>query len=190
MFASFFELELPIWEKIVRAALIYLFLLLALRLAGKRELGQLNIMDFVLLLILSNAVQNGIIGDDLSVVGAFIGAGTLIAINYLAGVAIRHNSVIRKILVGTPSTIIEDGILHAHAMRRERLSQQDLDLALAEAGASDINDVDKCILEPNGRLVITLKSQHVTAAQLDAINKNLEELRLLLKRQQTATPPG
>ena len=188
MIASFFELELPVWEKILRAALIYLFLLLVLRLAGKRELGQLNVMDFVLLLILSNAVQNGIIGDDLSVIGAFIGATTLIAINVLAGIAIRRSSMMRKILVGTPSIIIDNGVLHTQAMRRERLSQEDLDLALVEAGASRISEVDKCILEPNGRLVMTLKSHHITSAQLDAINKQLEDLRHVLEKR--STPPG
>ena len=182
MIASLFELELSVWEKVVRATLIYLFLLLALRLAGKRELGQLNVMDFVLLLILSNAVQNGIIGDDLTVTGAFIGAGTLITLNFLAGIAIRRNKVVRKLLVGAPSIIIENGVLHAQAMRRERLTQEELDLAIAEAGASSLSDVDKCILEPNGRLAVTLKSHHISAAQLDAINTQLAQLRSTLEK--------
>ncbi|CAB4552958.1 unannotated protein [freshwater metagenome] len=180
MFNSLFHLEISIWEKIARAALVYLILLFALRLAGKRELSQLNVTDFVLLLILSNAVQNGIIGQDSTISGAFIGVGTLITINYGASLAIQRNSYIRRILVGTSSVIIKDGQLDIRALRRERMSHEDIEMAIAEVGARSISDVERCLLEPDGRLAITLKDEQLPLRKLQAISLQLDELKIAI----------
>lgn len=152
-----FDLAPSVLEKILRPVLIYAFLLVALRVGGKRELGQLNTMDFVVLLAVANAVQNGIIGTDDSVTGAVVGATSLFFLNELTAFASSRSRRIHRLLVGTPTVLIADGEVQERALRRERLSLDDLrDTVLAE-GAGSFRDVRRCTIEPNGRIVVVLR---------------------------------
>lgn len=152
-----FDLAPSVLEKILRPVLIYGFLLLALRVGGKRELGQLNTMDFVVLLAVANAVQNGIIGTDDSVTGAVIGATTLFLVNELAAYAASRSRRIHRLLVGSTVVLVTDGVVQERALQRERLSIDDLRDAIAAEGASSFEDVKRCTIEPNGRIVVSLR---------------------------------
>ena len=98
--SNLFDLTIPVLEKIIRPILVYLFLIIGLRLAGKRELGQLNPFDLIVLLTISNTVQNAIIGQDNSLVGGLIGAATLLVINYLVVKMIHKNRFLERLLEG------------------------------------------------------------------------------------------
>lgn len=154
MFSQLFSLGPSVTEKVVRAVLIYVFLLVALRLGGKRELGQLNTMDFVVLLAVANAVQNGIIGKDDSVTGAMIGATTLFAVNELAAFGSARSSRIHRLLSGTPTLLVNDGQVMEAALRRERMSLDDLMQALSEHDVQSVGEVQRCVLEPSGKIVV------------------------------------
>src|SRR5438067_3727532 len=116
---SIFHLDLPVAEKIVRSILIYAFLVVALRVVGKRELGQANTLDLAVLLLVANAVQNGIIGNDVSVTGAVLGAVTLFLLNALVARGVFHLPRLAEALEGEPTVLIRDGAVVAPALRRE-----------------------------------------------------------------------
>src|SRR5437773_12156448 len=118
-----FFLALPVAEKIVRPILIYAFLIVALRLAGKRELAQLNPFDLVVLLTISNTVQNAIIGEDNSVTGGIIGAATLLAINYMVVRFLYSHEKLDRLIEGNPDVLIENGVVLADALKKELITR-------------------------------------------------------------------
>jgi uncharacterized membrane protein YcaP (DUF421 family) len=126
MWHDIFHLQLSVGDKILRALLIYLFLLAALRVVGKRELGQANTLDLVVLLLVANAVQNGIIGNDVSVTGAVIGALTLFAVNELFTRAAYVSPAVARVLEGDPSLLIQDGKPLPKALFRAGISLPEL----------------------------------------------------------------
>jgi uncharacterized membrane protein YcaP (DUF421 family) len=154
MWQAIFDLQLSVGEKVLRALLIYLFLVAALRIVGKRELGQANTLDLVVLLLVANAVQNGIIGNDITVTGAVIGAVTLFAINELFSRAAYGSSLVSRVLEGDPSVLIQKGKPVPKALRREGISLPELRAIARRQGFSDLGDVDSAILETNG--VVTM----------------------------------
>src|SRR5271156_239463 len=121
-----FHLPLPVLEKILRPVLVYLFLVAFLRLFGKRELAQLNPFDLVVLLSLSNTVQNAMIGDDNSVSGGVIGAFSLLAINWLLMRVLFHMPKLNRTLQGSPTTLIRNGVLDLKALENETLTKAEL----------------------------------------------------------------
>jgi uncharacterized membrane protein YcaP (DUF421 family) len=152
--SDMFHMPLPIAEKILRPAIVYLFLVVFLRLFGKRELAQLNPFDLVVLLSLSNTVQNAMIGDDNSVSGGIIGAFSLLAINWLlVWVLFRNPKVIAK-LEGEPSTLIRDGVVDEAELKKQTLSHEDLISVLNRNGFDDPAEVTVCVLEPNGAFFV------------------------------------
>src|SRR5579859_1233321 len=122
MWSAVFHLQVSVGEKVLRTVLIYLFLLIALRVFGKRELGQANTLDLVVLLLVANAVQNGIIGNDVSVTGAFIGAGTLFVVNEALNRTSYALPWVSRVLEGEPTPLIEDGKPVAKALRANSIS--------------------------------------------------------------------
>src|SRR5438128_6338609 len=114
-----FVLGVPVTEKIMRPVVIYFFLIAGLRLAGKRELAQLNPFDLVVLLTLSNAVQNAIIGDDNSVTGGLIGAATLLVVNHLVVRYLYTHDRLERLIEGDPDVLIEDGEIQPERLKRE-----------------------------------------------------------------------
>src|SRR5436190_18890989 len=124
-----FHLGLPIAEKIIRPILVYFFLIIGLRLAGKRELAQLNPFDLVVLLTLSNTVQNAIIGNDNSLLGGVIGATTLLAMNYLVVRFLFRHQRVDEAIEGRAQTLIENGKVLDKALEKELLTLPELDTA-------------------------------------------------------------
>lgn len=147
-----FVLSLPIAEKIIRPILVYAFLIVGLRLAGKRELAQLNPFDLIVLLTLSNTVQNAIIGDDNSVTGGIIGATTLLAVNYLVVRFLYDHERIDRMIEGQPDVLIDGGrLIHAN-LKRVLLTQAELETAAHRQGFGSLADVDRAILETGGTI--------------------------------------
>lgn len=175
MIDSILHLPLPVVEKIVRAGLIYFFLVAALRLTGKRALAQLSPLDFVVLLAVANAVQNGIIGDENSVTGGIIGAVTLFALNYVLGVSTFRSRTVRHALIGTPTDLVVDGLPREDAMARERMTLEDLRVAIERTGAAGLEEVDRCTILPSGNFIVTVKTPPERAVA-DEINAKLDRL--------------
>ena len=151
---SMFALKTPIIEKIARPMLVYLALILLLRVFGKRELAQLNPFDLVVLLSLSNTVQNAIIGDDNSVSGGFLGALSLLGINYVAARVMFRNNKVEQILSGSPTRLITDGKVDKEAMSKELMSNADLLSVIHRQGFDEVEEVANCTLEPGGGFFI------------------------------------
>ena len=150
---SLFDLHLGIDEKIFRSLLVFLFLAIALRLGGKRELSQINVLDLAVLLLASNALQNALIGNDNSVTGGVIGAGTLFVANYLFVRLTFRSMRARRILEGTPSVLLRNGEPVKKNMNREAISMPELaDIAL-EHGFADLNKVGLIVIETSGQFV-------------------------------------
>jgi len=154
MWQDIFDLQLSVGDKVLRALLIYLFLVVALRIVGKRELGQTNTLDLIVLLLIANAVQNGIIGDDISVTGAVISGIALFGINELFTRAAYGSLLVSRVLEGNPSILIEKGRPVSKALRREGISLPELRAIARRQGFADLGEVDSAILETNG--VVTM----------------------------------
>jgi len=150
VWSSVFHIQISVGEKILRTVLIYLFLLIALRLFGKRELGQANTLDLVVLLLVANAVQNGIIGNDVSVTGAVIGAFVLFVLNAAFARGAFHWAWLAGLLEGEPTVLIEDGRPNVKMLRRECISLPELRAIARRQGFPDLQAVDTAILETNG----------------------------------------
>jgi len=183
MWHNIIHLDLSVVEKIIRPISIYLFLLVALRLGGRRELSQLNMMDFVVLLAVANAVQNGIIGHDESVSGAIIGATVLFIVNGIAVLLTQRSRKMRRLLIGSEIVLIKNGEARERSIRRERLSEDDMRQAITEAGARSISDVELCVMEPNGHIVVRLKPSSEDADRFIQLMSRIDELekRLLAR---------
>lgn len=185
-----FHMPLPITEKILRPVIVYLGLIIFLRLFGKRELAQLNPFDLVVLLSLSNTVQNAIIGDDNSVSGGMIGAFALLAINWILMRILYRAPKVTAVLEGSPATLVENGIVKHDALKKETLTHEELISILNKNGFNDPADVDLCVLEPNGTFYVKGKTptmENVHSTQLmDAIQKLTAEVQSLRRQIETS----
>jgi uncharacterized membrane protein YcaP (DUF421 family) len=153
------NLSLPWWEFLSRAVLVYGFLILILRLTGKRQIGQLAPFDLVLLLVLSNALQNSMNGGDNSVLGGMLSAVTLIALNWLVSYTTFRSKRLARIVEGRPQVLIHNGHIFRDVMEREQLTQSELDTALRLAGCACVADVHFAILENNGQISVRVKPE-------------------------------
>jgi uncharacterized membrane protein YcaP (DUF421 family) len=141
-------------ERAIRAVVVYAFLLLAIRIFGRRELGQLTAFDIIVLLTLSNILQNSMIGNDNSVTGGMVGAGVLLSANLVLAFVVSRRPHVERVIEGEPRILIHDGKIRAEAMRRELLTEQDLLSAVHREGIERIEDVHLAISEPNGMISI------------------------------------
>lgn len=148
------QLSIPIWEFILRGAVVYVFLLVLLRLTGKRQVGQLATFDLVLLLILSNAVQNSMNGGDNSLLGGLISALTLVVLNHLVGAATSSSKAIETFVEGRPQLLVHNGRVYGDVLRRSQLTRHELDAAIRAAGCTAVEDVRVAILETNGSITV------------------------------------
>ena len=148
------SLSIPWWELIVRAVVVYGFLLVLLRLTGKRQVGQLAPFDLVLLLVLSNAVQNSMNGGDNSLSGGLLIAVTLVALNYGLGQLTFRSKRLEALVEGHPQVLIHDGKLFEHVMARAQLTHHELLAALRQGGCTSIEEVRSAILENNGSISV------------------------------------
>lgn len=149
-----FDIAVPWWHLVVRGLVIYLFLIILLRISGKRQIGQLSPFDLVLLLILSNSVQNSMNAGDNSLIGGMISATTLVVINYLVGLITFKSKKLEVIIEGRPQVIIHKGKLFDDVMDDAKLTQLELDSTLRQSGYFAIKDVKLAILENNGRISV------------------------------------
>jgi len=151
------NLAVPIWELVLRSAVVYAFLIVLLRLTGKRQIGQLAPFDLVLLLVLSNAVQNSMNGGDNSLVGGLVSATTLVALNYGIGYATFKNKRLEALIEGRPQVIIHNGRVFEDVRRRAKLTHHELTAALRRAGCSCPEEVQAAILENNGSISVVMR---------------------------------
>jgi uncharacterized membrane protein YcaP (DUF421 family) len=176
--------QLGVAEKILRPVVVYAFLVIALRILGKRELAQLNPFDLVVLLSLSNAVQNAIIGNDNSVTGGLIGAFALLCINYVVVRFVFRHRRLDQLLEGKPTTLIEHGKIRRAALAKELISEAELLMVAHRQGYHSLDEINQCVLEPGGVFYIEGKQppaaerrQRELLARLDALSRQVEELR-------------
>lgn len=173
---SMFHLQLPLIEKIARPVIVYLVLVLLLRIFGKRELAQLNPFDLVVLLSLSNTVQNAIIGDDNSVTGGVIGALSLLAINWLVVRMLFRSPRLNRALEGKASVLIRDGHVDQKALKREALTREELMEVVHRQGFEHIHDVHRCELEPNGTFYIEARDPSLADKRHEELLARIEAL--------------
>jgi len=171
-----FWLGVPLIEKIMRPIVIYLFLILSLRLAGKRELAQLNPFDLVVLLTISNTVQNAIIGEDNSVTGGVIGAMTLLIVNYLVVRFLYNHERLDRIIEGEPEVLIDCGVVQTEALKKELITRGELEAAAHKQGFASIEEIDRAILDPGGTISFFARRPSPEAARHDAVMARLDEM--------------
>ncbi len=153
------NIAVPWWELVIRGVIVYAFLLALLRITGKRQVGQLAPFDLVLLLVLSNAVQNSMNAGDNSLVGGLISAATLVGLNYLVGLATHRSKKLEELIEGRPQVLIHNGKLFEEVMARHQLTHHELNSALRQTGCTCIEEVHSAILENNGTIsVVPMKS--------------------------------
>lgn len=152
MLHDLFTIGVPVGEKLLRTVAVYAFLLIGLRLAGKRELGQLNPFDLVVLLLLSNTLQNAIIGPDDSLAGGIVGATALLALNWLVVRYLYRHPAIERLLEGDVDVLIDRGELQQTRLERELITRDELEAAARRQGIEGLHAVETCRLEIGGAL--------------------------------------
>lgn len=174
-----FSLPLPVLEKIVRPIIVYFALLIAFRIFGRRQLAQLNPMDLTVLLMLSNTIQNAIIGEDNSLIGGLIGAGALLATNWVLNWVTYRYPRVTKTIEGAPQVLIEDGVMDKKTIHNENISIQDFHEVLHRDGLDQVERVRMAYLEPSGLITVIPKDDR----RIDEINERLIAIEHLLRRQ-------
>jgi len=171
-----FFLGIPVAEKVLRPVIVYVFLIAGLRLAGKRELAQLNPFDLVVLLTLSNTVQNAIIGDDNSITGGVIGAATLLIVNHVVVRSLYGHDRLERLVEGDPDVLIADGVVKHDRLKRELITIGELESAAHKQGFASTEAVDRAILEPGGTICFFGKKPAPEVSRHDELLQRLDEL--------------
>ena len=180
-----FVLGLPVVEKMARPVIVYIFLITGLRIAGKRELAQLNPFDLVVLLTLSNTVQNAIIGDDNSVTGGLLGAATLLAMNYVVVRFLFDHERLDRIVEGDPDVLIQDGALCEDRLRAELITRGELEAAAHKQGYSSLDEIDRAILDPGGGISFFAKRPTPEGERHQQLLDRLDRLQALIAAQRS-----
>ena len=158
--SSIFSLAVPFWDIILRTVLVYAALLIGLRLAGKREIGQMTVFDLIVLLLIANAVQNAMVGPDSSLTGGILAAAVLLVLNAVLSWLLQQSPRLRKLVEGSPTLLILHGQLLNDKMRREGIDIETLETALREHGISDRKDVEMAVLEIDGTISVVPAGDH------------------------------
>jgi uncharacterized membrane protein YcaP (DUF421 family) len=185
-----FVLGLPVLEKILRPIVIYAFLVISLRLSGKRELVQLNPFDLVVLLTLSNTVQNAIIGEDNSVSGGVIGATSLLIVNYLVVRFLYNHRKLEQLVEGKADVLIDNGKVRTEHLKRELITMQQLSAAARKQGFDDLSDVQQCVLEPGGTLTFIARKPDTEDVRHRELLNRFEMVTEELARLRKGLPPA
>ena len=159
MFESMFDLAMPWWEFVLRACLVYFILLAMIRASGKRTMGQFTPFDMLLVVLLGNAVQNALLGEDTSVGGGLLLAATLIVLNWGVGLVSARSPRVEAIIEGSPVLLARDGKVFRDVLRKELISRADFDKALREEGCVDVDEIDSAVLETNGHITIITRKK-------------------------------
>ncbi|MDT7765900.1 MAG: hypothetical protein QOC63_5320 [Mycobacterium sp.] len=186
MLNDLFVMQIPIVEKILRTVLVYAVIVVLFRLTGKRGLAGLNTFDFVVIFLLSNVVQNAVIGNDDSLLGGVVGAVTLVAVNTTINRLIAVSPSAARVFEGAATTVISDGNIDGAALRRLGLRRTELEHAVRIQNGDSTDDVQLGLLEPTGQLILRLThhAEPVTRgdlasvlARLDSIDRQLTAAR-------------
>ena len=156
-FAEMFDLAMPWWAFVLRACLVYFLLLAMIRMTGKRTMGQFTPFDMLLVVLLGNAVQNALLGEDTSVGGGLLLAATLIALNWIVGLASARSPKVERWVEGSPVLLAREGQVYKDVLRRELISRADFDKAMRESGVEDIEDIRMAVLETNGHITLVAR---------------------------------
>ena len=176
LWGDMFHLGLPVLEKVLRPLFVYAFLVVGLRLAGKRELAQLNPFDLVVLLTLSNTVQNAIIGDDNSVTGGILGATTLLAVNYLVVRFLYGHERLERLVEGEADVLIDGGQIRFDRLRKELVTLPELESAAHKQGFTSLDEVERAVLEPGGTLAFFGKKPNPEATRHAEVTRRLDRI--------------
>jgi uncharacterized membrane protein YcaP (DUF421 family) len=171
-----FTTGVPVWEKVLRAVVVYVFLIIGLRLSGKRELAQLNPFDLVVLLTLSNTVQNAIIGEDNSLLGGIIGATALLVVNYFVVRFMFFHPKVETAIEGQPVCLIDAGKVCEDKLRQELISETELRAAAHRQGFESLRDVQTAMLEPDGMFAFSRKEPTPEAIRYQEVIARLDKL--------------
>jgi uncharacterized membrane protein YcaP (DUF421 family) len=189
LWSGMFHLGVPVLAKILRPIIVYFFLVFGVRLAGKRQLAQLNPFDLVVLLTLANTVQNAIIGDDNSVTGGLIGAATLLAVNYLVVRFLYGHQRLEHVIEGDPDVLIENGKIRKDRLKHELITEGELEAAARRQGFASLEAVDRATLEPGGTISFCGRTPLPEEARhgelLTRLDHLLNEIRTLATAQQS-----
>ena len=176
LLSNMFVLGVPVLEKMLRPAIVYAFLVIGLRLAGKRELAQLNPFDLVVLLTLSNTVQNAIIGNDTSVTGGIVGAATLLVINYFVVRLLYGHQKIEKIVEGDEDVLIENGQINTDHLKNEVITLAELEIAAHKQGFESLAEIQRAVLEPGGTISFMGQEPRTEAVRYQEIVTRLDQI--------------
>jgi uncharacterized membrane protein YcaP (DUF421 family) len=182
MWHAMFAEQIPPAEKILRTVIVYALIAVLFRLTGKRGLASMNTFDFVVIFLLSNVVQNAVIGNDTSLTGGMIGAITLVTVNELVNRLIAASPTAARIFDGRATTVITDGHVVEPALRRLGMRRSEIDHAVRLENGDDVSEVATGSLEPGGQLVLTLKAaeQAATKADIAELTSRLGQIEHLL----------
>ncbi|TME27509.1 MAG: DUF421 domain-containing protein [Chloroflexi bacterium] len=165
----------PWWEIVLRTAVVYIAVLVLLRIAGKRELGQMSAVDLVVILVISNAVQNAMTGGDNSLVGGILAASVLVGMNLLFGRIANRVPYLAHLFSSEPTLLVDEGKLVEKHLERENVSREDIEMSAREHGLDDLKDVRAAILERDGSISII-------PMQLGATQRTQRRIRQLRNR--------
>ncbi len=185
-----FVMGLPLAEKILRPIIVYAFLVVSLRLSGKRELVQLNPFDLVVLLTLSNTVQNAIIGEDNSVLGGIVGATSLLVTNYLVVRFLYDHRKLDQLVEGRADVLVEAGKVHTRNLKRELITMPQLEAAARKQGFESLREVEQCVLEPGGTLTFVGKKPAAEDVRHQELLGKLERLTQEIALLRGSRPPA
>ena len=174
-----FTTGIPLAEKVIRTVAVYVGILLLLRLAGKRDLAQLNTFDLVVLLLLSNVVQNAVIGNDNSLIGGLVGAVTLVVVNSAIVRVVRRSDMAVTLMEGSAEVLARDGELQEATLNRLGVRPADVIVALRRQGASTLDEVAAATLEPGGTILVKLRQDAENATKGDVARLEAKLDRLL-----------
>ena len=181
LWSDMFHLGVPVIEKVLRAVIVYFFLVIGLRLAGKRELAQLNPFDLVVLLTLSNTVQNAIIGDDNSVVGGIVGATALLVVNYLVVRFLYRHARLERLVEGDADVLMEGGRVRLDRLQKELITLPELESAAHKQGFASLDQVDRAVLEAGGTISFFGKKPTPETARHEEIRTRLDQILVDLR---------
>lgn len=176
LWGDMLHLGVPVLEKILRPILVYAFLVVGLRLAGKRELAQLNAFDLVVLLTLSNTVQNAIIGDDNSVSGGVIGATTLLVVNYGVVRFLYGHQKLDQLVEGNSAVLIDHGKIQQRQLQEELITIVELETAAHKQGLASLDQVERAVIETGGTISFTAKQPTAESTRHDEVLRRLDKI--------------
>jgi len=176
LWAHLVDLRLPVLEKVLRPVLVYAFLVVGLRLAGKRELAQLNPFDLIVLLLLSNTVQNAIIGDDVTLTGGLLGATTLLALNWFVVRYLYGHPRLGRPLEGSPAVLIDGGHVQHDRLHRELITLAELRSAAHKQGLASLDLVERAVLEAGGIITFVAREPTLESTRYAEVLRRLDAL--------------